>query len=52
MKISNKVAISAWDRLDAIIDSLDWSGVFINDELDIVEQTMSILRQYIVERSR
>lgn len=51
MKISNEVAMSAWDRLDAIIDSLDWSGVFINDELDIAERAMSILEQYIVERS-
>lgn len=52
MKISNEVAMNAWERLDAVIDSLDWSGVFINDELDIVEQAMSILEQYIVERNR
>lgn len=52
MKISNEVAMSAWERLDAVIDSLDWSGVFINDELDIVEQAMSILEQYIIERNR
>ena len=53
MKISNEVAMSAWERLDAVIDSLDWSGgVFINDELDIVGQAMSILEQYIIERSR
>lgn len=52
MKISNEVAINAWERLDAVIDSLDWSGVFVNDELDIVERAMSILEQYIIERSR
>ena len=52
MKISNEVAINAWERLDGVIDSLDWSGVFINDELDVVEQSMSILEQYIIERSR
>lgn len=52
MKISNEVAINAWERLNDIIDSLDWSGVFIDDELDIVEQSMSILEQYIIERSR
>lgn len=51
MKISNEVAVNAWGRLDAVIDSLDWSGVFINDELDIVEQAMGVLEQYIVERS-
>ena len=52
MKISNEVAMNAWERLDAVIDSLDWSGVFIDDELDIIEQAMSILEQYIIERSR
>ena len=52
MKISNEVAMNALERLDAVIDSLDWSGVFINDELDVVEQAMSILEQYIIERSR
>ena len=52
MKISNDVAMNAFERLDAVIDSLDWSGVFINDELDVVEQAMSILEQYIIERSR
>lgn len=52
MKISNEVVMNAWERLDAVIDSLDWSGVFINDELDIIEQAMSILEQYIIERSR
>ena len=52
MKISNDVAMNALERLDAVIDSLDWSAVFINDELDVVEQAMSILEQYIIERSR
>ena len=52
MKISNEVAMNALERLDGVIDSLDWSGVFINDELDVVEQAMSILEQYIIERSR
>ena len=52
MKISNEVAMNAWERLNGVIDSLDWSGVFINDELDVVEQAMSILEQYIIERSR
>lgn len=50
MKISNEVAMNAWERLDAVIGSLDWSGVFINDELDIIEQAMSILEQYIIEK--
>lgn len=52
MKISNEVAMNAWERLDAVIDSLNWSGVFINDELDVIEQAMGILEQYIIERSR
>lgn len=51
MKISNDVAMNALERLGAVIDSLDWNGVFINDELDVVEQAMSILEQYIIERS-
>ena len=52
MKISNEVAINAWERLNDVIDSFDWSGVFIDDELDIVERAMDILEQYIIERSR
>lgn len=52
MKISNEVAMNAWERLNDVIDLLDWSGVFINDELDIIERDMSILEQYIIERSR
>lgn len=52
MKISNEVAMNAWERLGAVIDSLDWSGAFVNDELDIIEQAMSVLEQYIIERSR
>ena len=52
MKISNDVAMNALERLDAVIDSLDWNGVFIDDELDIIERDMSILEQYIIERSR
>ena len=52
MKISNDVAMNALERLDAVVDSLDWSGAFIDDELDIVEQAMVILEQYIIERSR
>ena len=43
MKISNEVAINAWERLTDVIDSLAWSGAFIDDELAIVEQAMGIL---------
>ncbi len=52
MKISNEVAMNTWERLDAVIDSLYWSGVFIDDELDIVEQAMSVLELYIIEKRR
>ena len=52
MKISNEVAMNAWERLNGVIDSLDWSGAFIDDEMDIVEQAMGILEQHIIERSR
>lgn len=52
MKISNDVAMNTWERLDAVIDSLYWSGVFIDDELDIVEQAMSVLELYIIEKRR
>lgn len=43
-------ALNAWEQLDAIIDSLDWQGVFDEQELREIEESMSIMLQFIASR--
>lgn len=40
-------ALAAWEKLDAIIDSLDWQGVFDEQELREIEEYMTTMLQYI-----
>ena len=34
------------------IDSLDWSGVFIDDELNDIEKSMAIIQQFIEQEKK
>lgn len=45
-------AIKAWETLDGIIDNLDWSGVFINDELNDIEKSMATIQQFIEQEEK
>ena len=37
---------------DCEIDSLDWSGVFIDDELNDIEKSMAIIQQFIEQEEK
>jgi hypothetical protein len=45
-------AVKALETLDGIIDSLDWSGVFIDDELNNIEKSMAIIQQFIEQEEK
>lgn len=45
-------AVKALETLDGIIDSLDWSGVFIDDELNDIEKSMAIIQQFIEQEEK
>lgn len=40
-------ALAAWEKLDVIIDSLDWQGVFDEQELRKIEEYMVTMLQYM-----
>lgn len=50
--ITKTDAVKAWETLDGIIDNLDWSGVFIDDELNDVEKSMTILREFLEQEGK
>lgn len=47
--IDKNKALEAWKQLDAIIDSLDWSGALANSEMCRVEESMNIIHRFIKE---
>lgn len=50
--VTKSDAIEAWKTLDSIIDSLDWNGAFIDDELNDVEKSMAIIQQFIEQEGK
>ena len=50
--VSKIDAGKAWEILDSIIDSLDYNGVFIDDELNDVEKSMTILREFLKQEGK
>lgn len=50
--VTKNDAVKALETLDGIIDSLDWSGVFIDDELNDVEKSMTILREFLEQEGK
>lgn len=50
--VTKNDAIKAWETLDGIIDSLDWSGVFIDDELNDIEKSMTTILQFIKQEEK
>mgnify|MGYP007112769686 FL=1 len=50
--VTKNDAIKAWETLDGIIDNLDWSGVFIDDELNDIEKSMTILREFLEQEGK
>lgn len=50
--VTKSDAIKAWETLDSIIDSLDYSGVFIDNELNDVEKSMAILYEFLKQEGK
>lgn len=50
--VTKNNAVKALETLDGIIDSLDWSDVFIDDELNDVEKSMTILREFLEQEGK
>lgn len=50
--VTKNDAVKALETLDGIIDSLDWNGVFIDDELNDVEKSMTILREFLEQEGK
>lgn len=50
--VTKSDAIKALETLDGIIDSLDWNDVFIDDELNDVEKSMTILREFLEQEGK
>lgn len=51
-RIDKPTALKALDTLDGIIDSLDWSDVFIDDKLNNIEKSMAIIQQFIEQEEK
>ena len=50
--VTKNDAVKAWETLDNIIDSLDWNGVFNDNELNDVEKSMATIKQFIEQEER
>lgn len=50
--VTKNDAVKALETLDGIIDSLDWSSVFIDDELNDIEKSMAIIQQFIEQEEK
>lgn len=50
--VTKNDAVKALEILDGIIDSLDWNGVFIDDELNDVEKSITILREFLEQEGK
>ncbi len=50
--VTKNDAVKALETLDSIIDSLDWSSVFIDDELNDIEKSMAIIQQFIEQEGK
>lgn len=50
--VTKNDAVKAWETLDSIIDSLNWSGVFIDDELNDIEKSMATIQQFIEQEGK
>lgn len=50
--VTKNDAMKAWETLDGIIDTLDWSGGFIDNELNDVEKSMTILREFLEQEGK
>ena len=50
--VTKNDAVKAWETHDSIIDSLDWSGVFIDDELNDIEKSMATIQQFIEQEGK
>ena len=50
--VTKNDAVKALETLDSIIDSLDWSGVFIDDEPNDIEKSMAIIQQFIEQEGK
>lgn len=50
--VTKSDALKAWETLDGIIDNLDYSGVFIDDELNDIEKSMATIQQFIEQEEK
>lgn len=50
--VTKNDAVKALETLNGIIDSLDWSDVFIDDELNDIEKSMAIIQQFIEQEGK
>ena len=50
--VTKNDAVKACEILYSIIDSLDYNGVFIDDELNDVEKSMTILREFLKQEGK
>ena len=50
--VTKSDALKALETLDGIIDSLDWSGVLIDDELNDVEKSIATIQQFIEQEEK
>lgn len=50
--VTKNDAVKALETLDSIIDGLDWSGVFSDDELNDIEKSMAIIQQFIEQEGK
>lgn len=50
--VTKSDAIKALKTLDGIIDSLDWNGVFNDNELNDVEKSMATIKQFIEQEEK
>ena len=50
--VTKSDAIKAWETLDSIIDNLDYIGVFIDNELNDVEKSMTILYEFLKQEGK
>ena len=47
MKFTKSQALNSWNKVNEVLDIMDWSGKLTGDDLNTVEVNMSILYEFL-----
>lgn len=47
MKFTKSQALNSWNKVNEVLDIMDWSGKLTGDDLNTIEVNMSILYEFL-----